>query len=196
MNHRDFTYWIATLTLALIGCWTMRAIDLWFTPSEVPQVELEQYVPPSKGVSYKDVPSLAGRVEWCKYSEECAAMAEALVYEARSEPMAGAVAVGFVILERMKSERWPDTVKQVVHYRCQFSYTCQRKQRSVPTEKDWTRAYQASYDVLNGKAVTGAKGADHYFNPKKVRRTPSWALKYEYVAKIGDHRFYKSREGM
>lgn len=191
MSRNDLNYICATIILAVFACLVLKTIDLWFTPRDVIQV------PPLKlpsSMTWERLlygPSLSEQEEWCKQNKECSAMAEAMVYEARGEPMAGAIAIGFVIMERVESPRWPDTVEEVIAYKCHFSYKCEQMQKNVQ-EKDWTRAYLASYDVIHGLIENNVKGADHYLNPKEVKRLPEWAKEYEYVVDIGNHRFYRS----
>ena len=71
-----------------------------------------------------------------EYDIEC--MVEAIYHEARSEGFVAQIAVGNVILQRVKDKRYPNTVCGVVHQakkwkgklirnKCQFSYYCDGK---------------------------------------------------------------------
>ena len=131
------------------------------------------------------------RKQRCRRSGECSKMAEALVYEARGESLKGALAVGYVIVERTKNPtRWPKTVRGVIAQRDQFSYTT-RRQKVQPKAEDWERAYITSYRILNGEAKNPIGKSDHY-HTLKVR--PKWARKMQYVATVGRHKFYKDIE--
>jgi len=130
----------------------------------------------------------ASRQRRCKASRECAKMAEALVYEARGESLMGAVAVGYVIVERTKNPtRWPKTVRGVISQKDQFSYIGKR-QKVKPKPEDWERAYITSYQILHGEVKNPIGQSDHY-HTLKVR--PKWAKKMQYVATVGSHKFYR-----
>lgn len=130
---------------------------------------------------------LDSRVKECKNDLDCSVMAQALVYEARSESEIGQVAIAHVILNRVKSHKWSDSVAGVVYAPRQFSYTMS-KQENVPSKKDWRKSYLLAWEVLNGMVESPVGDADHY-HAKYVK--PKWASKLEYVATIGEHKFYK-----
>ena len=180
----DLIFIAEAFLLAVLGCLLLQAIAMWFTPVGPHQV---------KGYEYPLSAPL--RAVWCKTHTECSLMAENLVYEARSESEKGAVAVAYVVLQRAEAKRWPDTIRGVIMHKCDFSWTCQKPQRKI-TEKDWTRAYEISYNVLHGKVENPFPGADHYYNPRKVKRVPHWARVYKLVGVVDQHRFYKSKEGV
>lgn len=133
-------------------------------------------------------PSLDQKAGWCENNKQCQSMAEAIVYEARGEPEEGKYAVAHVIQNRVEAERWPDTVRQVIHQYKQFSYLRDKHRQKTPTRKDWTIAYGVAYDVLNDLVVSPVADATHY-HTTKVR--PSWARELEVVAKIDNHIFYR-----
>ena len=191
MNHKnDILFWIEAILIAALGCLVLKAISLWFTPSEPLQVKNYEY---PTTLTWDDAlygPTEAFKRDWCRGNRACRVMAKTLVYEARGEGMVGMAAVGFVILNRTKLAMFPNTVEGVVNYKCHFSWKCEHPQKNV-LQEDWEKAYIVSYDVLNGKMESPVGQADHYFNPKKIRNLPSWANKFEYVVDIGNHRFYK-----
>lgn len=184
MNHDDMKFWVEALLVALLGCLILQTIDAWFTPSEPLQVQ---------GYEYPLSPLLKQIA--CQMDRDCRALAENLVYEARSESDEGAIAVAYVVLQRAQAKRWPDTIPEVIHYRCHFSWTCQKPQLIV-RRKDWTRAYELSYNVLHGLVENPFPGADHYYNPRKVKSPPKWARIYTLIGIADRHRFYKSKEGV
>lgn len=133
----------------------------------------------------------ASRQRRCKASRECSKLAEALVYEARGESLMGAVAVGFVIVERTKNPtRWPKTVRGVISQKDQFSYISKR-QKVKPKPEDWERAYITSYQILHDEVSNPIGVSDHY-HTLKVR--PKWARKMQYVATVGQHKFYRDTQ--
>ncbi len=108
-------------------------------------------------------------------------------HEARSDGAEGMVAVSHVVLNRVRSRRWPDDVCGVVWQRSQFSWT--RDGRSDrPHEVDpWAQAIAAAASVLEGEAGDPTDGATHY-HAEWVR--PRWARSCDVTARIGGHIFY------
>jgi hypothetical protein len=72
-------------------------------------------------------------------------LAEGIYFEARSEPLRGQLAVGRVILNRVQSSSYPDTICDVVyqndhrHNRCQFSFACDGKPDVIGERQVWSR---------------------------------------------------------
>lgn len=128
--------------------------------------------------------------ERCKQSKECSKLAEALVYEARSETRKGQIAVASVILNRVEHKNFPDTIWGVVTQPYQFSYVGFEHLQQQPNEQDWDRALVIAYDVKHG-VVERVTDATFYLNPKVVKRMPRWAREYEHVVTIDNHAFYR-----
>lgn len=137
----------------------------------------------------QEVPEKIKREE-CKASRECYKLAEALVYESRSESYMGALAVASVILNRKDHPNFPNTIQGVISQPYQFSYLMDMHRQVRPRQADWDRAYTIAYDVKNG-VVERVSDALFYLNEKVVKRIPRWALEYEYVATIDNHTFYR-----
>lgn len=128
------------------------------------------------------------KVSWCKHDKECRVLAEAIVYEVRSDSELGKVSVAHVILNRVNDpRRWGDTIKEVVYQPFQFSYTG-KKQKNIPSQKDWKDGYLVAYEVLHGLVGSPVKEATHY-HTKAV--SPKWANSYEIVAVVDSHIFYR-----
>lgn len=138
--------------------------------------------------------SKSKKIEKCKEDSECHILAEAIVYEARGESLFGQYAVGSVILNRVDSPRFPDTIKDVVYQRHQFEYVM-NKDKQRPGQQAWDKAYVVAYELLSGmfERVTHT---DHYLNPSVVSRMPRWTHVYDYQMTIGNHDFYMSKRGM
>lgn len=128
--------------------------------------------------------------EQCLLSSECRELARAIVFESRSETDEGQKAVASVILNRVDDEGFPDTIKEVIHQPRQFSFLADMHLQSRPSKKDWTKAYSIAYDMKHGieERVTDAT---FYLNPNNMDRLPRWARKFQHVATIGRHNFYK-----
>lgn len=148
-------------------------------------VELFPYI----GVISQEVPERIKKEE-CKASRECYKLAEALVYESRSESYMGALAVASVILNRKDHPNFPNTIQGVISQPYQFSYLMDMHRQVRPRQADWDRAYNIAYDVKNG-VVERVTDALFYLNERAVKRIPRWAREYEYVATIDNHTFYR-----
>lgn len=103
--------------------------------------------------------------------------------EARGEPYSGQVAVAAVILNRLKSSKFPNTVSGVVYQ--QGAFTCV-SDGQINLSPDAT-AKKAAQDAINGWDPT--YGAVYYFNPKTA--TNKWIWSRPMTVTIGNHRFCK-----
>lgn len=112
-------------------------------------------------------------------------MARAINGEARGEPYEGQVAVGAVILNRVKSSQFPNTIAGVIYQSGAFTAVSDG-QINVPISEGST-VYKAARDAMNGWDPTG--GCIYYFNPDTA--TNKWIWSREHVKTIGKHRFCK-----
>jgi N-acetylmuramoyl-L-alanine amidase len=107
-----------------------------------------------------------------------------LIYaEARGEPYKGQVAVGAVVLNRVKSSSFPNSVAGVIYQKGAFSVVDDGQINLSPN----TTAVNAARDALNGWDPTS--GCIYYFNPATA--TSKWIWSRPYVITIGKHRFCK-----
>ncbi|TDL91329.1 cell wall hydrolase [Meridianimarinicoccus aquatilis] len=127
-------------------------------------------------------------------NESLQCLSEALYFEARGESVKGQFAVAEVILNRVASSRYPDTVCGVIHqgtgrkYQCQFTYTCDGHPEHIREAGAFEQVRKVAYVSLAGVADPLTDGATHY-HTKHVN--PSWARKFPKTASIGVHRFYR-----
>lgn len=112
-------------------------------------------------------------------------MARAINGEARGEPYEGQVAVGAVIMNRVKDSKFPNTIAGVIYQSGAFTAVADG-QINVPIAEDST-VYKAAQDAMNGWDPTG--GCLYYFNPDTA--TNKWIWSRPYVKTIGKHRFCK-----
>ena len=107
-----------------------------------------------------------------------------LIYgEARGEPYAGQVAVGAVVLNRVKNSSFPNTISGVIYQSGAFDVV---KDGQINLSPDST-AKKAAQDALNGWDPT--YGAIYYFNPSTA--TNKWIWSRPMTVTIGRHRFCK-----
>lgn len=112
-------------------------------------------------------------------------MARAINGEARGEPYEGQVAVGAVILNRVKSSQFPNTIAGVIYQSGAFTAVADG-QINTPIDENST-VYKAAQDAMNGWDPTG--GCIYYFNPATA--TNKWIWSRPLVKTIGKHRFCK-----
>ncbi|OES44471.1 spore cortex-lytic enzyme [Domibacillus iocasae] len=106
-------------------------------------------------------------------------MANAVYGEARGEPYEGQVAVAAVILNRVASESFPNTVSGVIFEPGAFTAVADGQIWLTPNEK----AKKAVLDAINGWDPTGE--ALYYFNPDTA--TSDWIWSRPQIKKIGKH---------
>ena len=112
-------------------------------------------------------------------------MARAINGEARGEPYEGQVAVGAVILNRVKDSRFPNSISGVIYQSGAFTAVADG-QINAPIDEGST-VYKAAQDAMNGWDPTG--GCIYYFNPATA--TNKWIWSRPHVKTIGKHRFCK-----
>lgn len=121
-------------------------------------------------------------------------LAEALYFEARGESVRGQFAVAEVILNRVDSTRFPDSLCGVIKqgtgkkYQCQFTYTCDGYKEVIREKKAFERVSKVARAAIDGVAEDLTEGATHY-HTTAVR--PSWSRVYKETARIGVHIFYR-----
>ena len=112
-------------------------------------------------------------------------MARAINGEARGEPYEGQVAVGAVILNRVKDSKFPNSISGVIYQ--PGAFTAVSDGQINQSIKEGTTVYKAAQDAKNGWDPTG--GCIYYFNPQTA--TNKWIWSRPHVKTIGKHRFCK-----
>ena len=112
-------------------------------------------------------------------------MARAINGEARGEPYEGQVAVGAVILNRVKDSRFPNSISGVIYQ--SGAFTAVSDGQINATISEGSTVYKAAQDAMNGWDPTG--GCVYYFNPATT--TNKWIWSRPLVKTIGKHRFCK-----
>ena len=107
-----------------------------------------------------------------------------LIYgESRGEPYTGQVAVGAVILNRVKSSSFPNTIAGVIYQRGAFDAVSDGQINLSPD----STSKKAAQDAMNG--WDPSYGAIYYFNPNTA--TNKWIWSRPMTVTIGKHRFCK-----
>lgn len=110
-------------------------------------------------------------------------LAKIITAEARGESYVGQVAVGAVVLNRVRHSSFPDSISGVIYQPGAFSAV---RDSNWSVEPDAT-AKKAARDAINGWDPTG--GAIYYYNPSKTN--DRWIRTRRVVATIGSHVFCK-----
>jgi spore germination cell wall hydrolase CwlJ-like protein len=128
-------------------------------------------------------------------SEKC--LAEAVYFESRGEAVRGQIAVAQVVMNRVFSGKYPDTVCGVVyqnkyrHFACQFTFACDNNPDVIREPEMWERAKKISKAMLDGQIWLPEVGKSTHYHAYWVR--PSWVSEMKKTYKFGVHTFYRPR---
>ena len=133
--------------------------------------------------------------EFRKREHRC--LATAIYFEARREPVKGQLAVAQVIMNRVRSSYYADTVCGVVyegaHKRnaCQFSFACDGAADKPRDKKRWVIAMDLARKVTDGKVWLKDIGYASHYHANYVK--PSWRRSMKLIKQIGVHIFYRAK---
>lgn len=114
-------------------------------------------------------------------SSEVYLLAKTIYAEGRGEPYTGQVAIGAVVLNRVRSSQFPNSISGVVYQKHAFTAVTDGQINLTPNDT----AMKAAKDAVNGWDPTG--GALYYYNPAVA--TSSWIFDRQTVTVIGKHVF-------
>jgi spore germination cell wall hydrolase CwlJ-like protein len=165
------------------------AFDVGRSP---PSAESIAYHPSAESLSFKSAGE--SQAEFQERERRC--LATAIYFEARGEPVRGQIAVGQVILNRVRSPQFPETICGVVYQGqmergCQFSFACDGH-TDMPRDNDqWALAQDLSRQITSGQVWLPEVGYSTYYHANYVR--PGWVNSMSKIDSIGRHIFYKKR---
>lgn len=124
-------------------------------------------------------------------TEQHQCLTEAIYHEARGESYTGQLMVGFVIINRVLSDQFPNSICQVVDQPWQFSYN------NFPTPLPMHEKESAEYASIVAEIVLTSLNplpeSVYYYHTHQV--TPSWNYNLlDVYADVGNHRFYEELE--
>lgn len=128
-------------------------------------------------------------------SEKC--LADAIYFESRGEAVRGQMAVAQVVMNRVFSGKYPDTVCGAVyqnkhrHLACQFTFACDNNADVIREPEMWERAKKISKAMLDGQIWLPEVGKSTHYHAYWVR--PSWVAEMKKMYKTGVHTFYRPR---
>lgn len=153
-----------------------------------PEVTSSQAVPALPEIAPATLAALvSAQPQPAELSRELNCLAGAVYFEAKSESLAGQLAVGRVVIARSRSGRFPSSYCGVVYQRSQFSFV---RGNSMPSLDHGSRQWR------NAVAIAQIAHADAWHSPVEgalffhaARVSPNWRLTK--VARIDNHVFYR-----
>ncbi len=136
------------------------------------------------------MPRVTGDSHW-----QCLAIA--IYFESRGEPLAGQIGVAEVVLNRVDSRSFPNSICAVTVQGagsgrgCQFSYVCDGRADVMTSAVPRDRAEKLARMLIDGRPRTVTDGATN-FHATYVR--PDWSRGFARTASIGNHVFYRQPE--
>lgn len=146
----------------------------------------------------------SSKVEAYDANGEAFCLAKNIYFEAGNQPMIGKVAVSHVVLNRVDSSLYPDTICDVVYqaqwrvnwkgeevpvrHRCQFSWFCDGKSDVPLDSATWLSSMHIARDVIQLKYGDITEGSTHYHADFVY---PYWADSLNETVVINNHIFYK-----
>ncbi|MDQ0193995.1 cell wall hydrolase [Paenibacillus wynnii] len=118
--------------------------------------------------------------------EEMHLLQKIVMAEAEGEPYQGKVAVANVVLNRLRSANFPDTIKEVIYQRSQFSPVANGRLKRVKPDQDSINAVNAA---LSG--VKKVSDDTYFFLSLKLAQDLTVHHTRKYAKTIGNHTFYK-----
>ena len=131
--------------------------------------------------SYNDLVGSSSNGAGGYSSSDLYLLAKTIYAEGRGEPYVGQVAIGAVVLNRVRSKEFPNSVSGVVYQKHAFTAVSDGQINLTPNET----AMKAAKDAVNGWDPTG--GALYYYNPAVA--TSAWIFDRQTVTVIGKHVF-------
>lgn len=178
----------------------MTPVTHSWSPVEVAAVPVTLPAGASRFVRrYPNQPHYAALIDPGKRSAEMRCLAEAIYFEARSEPELGQVAVAQVVMNRVASRLYPNTICGVVyqnrhrHLACQFTFACEGRSLRIREPAPWRRAERIAQEVVSGTSFVESVGLATHYHADYVN--PRWARALLRRDRIGRHIFYQLRPG-
>jgi hypothetical protein len=126
-------------------------------------------------------------------AERC--LANAIYFEARSEPLRGQMAVAQVVVNRAFSGFYPNDICGVVyqnasrHLACQFTFACDGKRKLITERGHWAVANRIARQTLDGQIYVPEVAKSTHYHAAYVH--PSWTHEMKRLVRFGVHSFYR-----
>lgn len=163
-------------------------------PISLPPLNMVPMPVPAPGVP---PPSPAQRLKLDdkEYAKAQRCLANAIYWEARSEPVRGQMAVAQVVLNRVFSPFYPSDVCSVVyqnahrHLSCQFTFACDGKRKTITERGHWARANRIAKQTLDGQIYVQEVAKSTHYHAAYVN--PIWNREMKKLVRFGLHSFYR-----
>jgi len=126
-------------------------------------------------------------------AERC--LANAIYFEARSEPVRGQMAVAQVVINRAFSGFYPNDICGVVYQNahrrlaCQFTFACDGKSKAINERGEWARANRIAKQTLDGRIYVPEVAKSTHYHAIYVH--PNWVGEMKKMVRFGIHNFYR-----
>lgn len=126
-------------------------------------------------------------------AERC--LANAIYFEARSEPVRGQMAVAQVVVNRAFSGFYPNDICGVVYQNagrrlaCQFTFACDGKSKAINERGNWARANRIAKQTLDGQIYVPEVAKSTHYHAVYVH--PNWVGEMKKMVRYGVHNFYR-----
>jgi cell wall hydrolase len=126
-------------------------------------------------------------------AERC--LANAIYFEARSEPVRGQMAVAQVVINRAFSGFYPNDICGVIyqnasrHLACQFTFACDGKSKAILERGEWARANRIAKQTLDGQIYVPEVAKSTHYHAIYVH--PNWVGEMKKMVRFGIHNFYR-----
>lgn len=163
-------------------------------PVSLPPLSMVPLPVPAPGVP---PPSPAQRLhlDEKEYAKAQRCLANAIYWEARSEPVRGQMAVAQVVMNRVFSPFYPNDVCSVVyqnahrHLSCQFTFACDGKRKTITERGHWARANRIAKQTLDGQIYVPEVAKSTHYHAAYVN--PIWNREMKKLVRFGLHSFYR-----
>jgi spore germination cell wall hydrolase CwlJ-like protein len=135
------------------------------------------------------------KLEGKDYAKAERCLANAIYWEARSEPVRGQMAVAQVVMNRVFSGFYPSDVCGVVyqnanrHLACQFTFACDGKRKVITERGHWARANRIAKQTLDGQIYVPEVAKSTHYHASYVH--PNWVREMRKMVRYGLHSFYR-----
>lgn len=135
------------------------------------------------------------KLEGKEYAKAERCLANAIYWEARSEPVRGQMAVAQVVMNRVFSNFYPNDVCGVVyqnahrHLSCQFTFACDGKRKVITERGHWARANRIAKQTLDGQIYVPEVAKSTHYHAAYVH--PIWVREMRKMVRYGLHSFYR-----
>ncbi|MDO8875512.1 MAG: cell wall hydrolase [Pseudolabrys sp.] len=135
------------------------------------------------------------KLEGKEYAKAERCLANAIYFEARSEPVRGQMAVAQVVVNRAFSGFYPNDICGVVyqnahrHLSCQFTFACDGKSKAITERGHWARANRIAKQTLEGQIYVPEVAKSTHYHAVYVH--PNWVREMKKQVRYGLHTFYR-----